>query len=77
MEIGMNYHPNRARPANPETTATVMHFASRYRSASEDAKQARKELALAVKVAKQSGHSYSQLTEATGLSVGVIQRMVK
>lgn len=72
-----NFHLNRARPADPATVASVIRLAAEYRNTKEMSHQARHELEMAVRVAKEKGHSYSQLTEATGLSVSVIQRMVK
>jgi DNA-directed RNA polymerase specialized sigma24 family protein len=52
-------------------------LADNRRRAQRLAENARRDLEQGVRLAKAEGHSYAQIQEATGLSLGTIQRMVK
>lgn len=71
-----NFNPARKREANPETIATIQVLALNYHRAVANAEARKRELAAAVREAKRAGHSYPQLAEAAGVSMGVIQRFV-
>lgn len=71
-----NFHPMRARPANPTRIARIKALAKQYRAKMADADVVRAEMAREIREAKAAGHSYPQLAEAAGVSMGVIQRIV-
>lgn len=55
----------------------VLFVAQAWREKQEEADFWRKALTKEVREAKQAGHSYQQLADAVGVSISVIQRMVR
>lgn len=71
-----NFHPNLGRPANPGRMQNIRKLAAKYRQDMDEALDTRKQLEQEVLEAKKTGHSFSQLAEASGLSVSSLQRIV-
>ena len=64
------------REGNPERLDKINKLAAQYWQIKGEADLAREQLAAEIVAAKATGHSYSQLTEASGLTLGTIQRML-
>ena len=71
-----DFNINNRRDPNPETIAQIKALAMEWRAAVEEANNRRAELHYAVLQAKDAGHSFSQLREATGLGTGTIQMIL-
>lgn len=71
-----NFHPNLGRPANPTRIQNIRKLAAKYRQDMDETLDTRKQLEQEIGEAKTTGHSYSQLAAASGLSVSSIQRIV-
>lgn len=63
------FNPMRKREPNPERMARIRELAARIGVLREALHQE-------IREAKAAGHSYPQLAEAAGVSIGVIQRIV-
>ena len=72
-----DFHPNLGRPANPTRMQTIRTLAAKYRQDLDEALDTRNALEQALREAKATGHSYSQLVEASGLSVSSLQRIME
>lgn len=71
-----NFNPSGRRDANPERIAKIGTLASALRDFSNRAEICRRDLDKEIREAKAAGHSYTQLSEASGLSRSVVQRIV-
>lgn len=67
----------RTREPDPETMALLAKLGELKRALKELTDTVREDLQTTVRLAKDQGHSYSQIQKATGLSLGAVQRMVK
>lgn len=72
-----DFNINNYRDPNPSTMAEIKMLALEWRAAVEEANNRRAELHHAVLKAKDAGHSFSQLREATGLGTGTIQMIIE
>lgn len=72
-----DFNPSTYREPNPETIARIKSLAERYYAASGSARELRRQLDDELRKAKAAGHSYSQLREASGLSIATIQDVMK
>ena len=75
--IDSGFHPNLGRPANPQRMQNIRQLAAKYRQDMDEALDSREKLEQAIREAKATGHSYSQLVEASGLSVSSLQRIME
>lgn len=71
------FHLNKGRAANPQRMERIRELADQYRFHKQELERARDALHSEVRAAKEAGHSYNQLAEATGYAVGSVQRMVE
>lgn len=64
------------REPNAQTMAELRALAREWRAATEAANDARARMHLAIVKAREAGHSFAQLREATGLGTGTIQMVL-
>jgi len=72
-----NYNPATFRPPNPATIAQIEDLGKEYSAALNAARDLRHQLDAAIIEAKEVGHSYHQLREASGLSIATIQKILE
>lgn len=72
-----DFNPAKAREPDPDTMMYLNDLGKRHKAQVRELSEVRQWLTKAVREAKESGHSYSQIMDATGLSLGTIQRMIK
>jgi hypothetical protein len=65
------------RPPNAQTIAEISELADDYYAALAAAQPLRAALEAKLKAAKDAGHSWSQLRDASGFSIATIQAIVK
>jgi len=71
-----DFNPHAYRPPNAETMAELRALARQWRAAVEAANDVRAELDAKVIQAKDAGHSFAQIREATGLGTGTVQMIL-
>lgn len=72
-----DFNPATYREPNPETMARIQRLAEQFHKHTAEAREVRRELDNELRAAKASGHSYSQLREASGLSIATIQAVIE
>ena len=72
-----DYNPATYRPPNEVTMATIKAIADDYHALTGEARIMRAQLDAEIIAAKEAGHSYPQLREASGLSVATIQKIIE
>lgn len=70
------YDPHKYREPNPQAMSQMRARAQAWRAAVEAANDMRAELDRAVIQAKDAGHSFAQIREATGLGTRTIQMVL-
>lgn len=63
--------------SDPEAIAAIELLADQYRALQAQLQGSRERLHAAIREAKDSGHSFSQLRDASGLAVATIQSIVE
>ena len=71
-----DYHPYRKREANPERIARIKLAAEAWRSSRAVTSGARRKLDDEIVAAHATGHSFTQLRDASGLSVSAVQNIL-
>jgi hypothetical protein len=71
------FNPHRGREANPERIERIRELGEEWKGSTDLAKAARRQLVAEIKSAKAAGHSFRQLADALGVSIGTIQGMVR
>jgi len=71
-----SFSRNRRRPADAGTIAKLQTQAEAWRELQRQTNDARGRLNLSVIEAHQGGHSFRQIREATGMSIGAIQTIL-
>lgn len=66
-----------AREPNEETINELKRIADDWHAAKDIARDLRQELDAKLREAKESGHSYTQLRDAVGLSIATIQAVLE
>jgi hypothetical protein len=72
-----DFNPHTYREPNPETISSLEIMTARWRHTDAEAKRLRKVLNEAIIKAKDTGHSYGQIRDATGLSIYSIQIILR
>jgi hypothetical protein len=72
-----DFNPSTYREPNPQTMDNIKSLADQYHAANDLPRELRRELDNALRAAKQAGHSYSQLREASGLSIATLQAIME
>jgi len=72
-----DFNPSTYREPNPSTIAKLNELAERYHAAAKVPRELRRELDDELRAAKEAGHSYPQLRDATGLSIATIQAVIE
>jgi hypothetical protein len=71
------FNPFTKREPNPATIEEIKQIADQYHTALGVARQLREQLDSKLKTAKDAGHSWAQLRDASGFSIATIQAIVK
>ena len=77
-QIGLpNFNPQTSRAVNSETSARLRELVATYLAAQDVAREVRLELGTELTGARAAGHSFAQLSEASGLSLATIQNILR
>jgi len=72
-----SFNPQTYRTINSETIGRLRELGDTYLAALDVAREIRLELDQEFKVASAAGHSFEQLSEVSGLSIGTIQNILR
>jgi hypothetical protein len=72
-----NINPQTYRAVDSETSGRLRELGDTYLAALDVARDVRLELDQEFKAARAAGHSFPQLSEASGLSIGSIQNILR
>lgn len=72
-----DYNPHTYRPPNEATIERIRELGKQYHDALDVSRELRYQLDLEIIAAKEAGHSYHQLREASGLSIATIQKIIE
>ncbi len=76
-KIGLlNIDPQTCLAVNPETSPRLRELVDEYLAVLDVAREVRLELSEEIRTARADGHSFPQLSEASGLSIATIQKIL-
>jgi len=71
-----NIDSQTSQAANPETSTRLRELVDEYLAVLDVAREVRLKLGREIEAARADGHSFSQLNEASGLSIATIQKIL-
>lgn len=72
-----DFNPQTYREPNRETMARIKALADEFHAHNAQAREVRRRLDDELRAAKNAGHSYPQLREASGLSIATLQAIME